>query len=57
MLAGRPPFGAESHEELVAKALALNYTLDDVISLGARQLIDSMLQVHIHIHVHVHMSS
>jgi len=45
MLAGRPPFAAESHEELVAKALALNYTLDDVLSLGARQLIDSMLQV------------
>lgn len=45
ILVGWPPFDAPSREELVANALALNYRLDDVLSVGARQLIDSMLQV------------
>ena len=45
MLIGRTPFVGNSHEELASNALALNYRLDDVLSLPARQIIDSMLQV------------
>ena len=45
MLTGGVPFVGATHESLVANILALNYVLDDVLSVGARQIIDSMLQV------------
>ena len=45
MLVGQVPFVGGSHEELVANALALNYALPDTLSLEARQLMDSTLQV------------
>ena len=45
MLAGQVPFVGATHEELVGNALALNYGMPDQLSLEARQLIDSMLQV------------
>ena len=46
MLTGRPPFCGATREALVANALALNYdTQPDTLGVGARQLIDSTLQV------------
>ena len=46
MLVGHVPFGGASHDDLVGRVLALNYdTRPEVLSVGARQLIDSMLQV------------
>lgn len=45
MLTGRVPFEGATHEALVANVLALNYPLDDVLSVGARQIVDAMLQV------------
>ena len=45
MLIGAVPFVGATHDELVANALALNYSLPDKLSLQARQLVDSMLQV------------
>ena len=46
MLAGHAPFSGAAHEELVANVLALNYDLrPDLLSIEARQAIDSMLQI------------
>lgn len=45
MLTGEPPFAGDTFEALVANVLRLNYTLPDTMSVEARQLIDSMLQV------------
>ena len=53
MLVGRPPFGdgtggdcnSDTFDALVERVLRLNYDLPDALSVDARRLIDSMLQV------------